>query len=172
MVKLDNERVEQILQNETMKTQPLPTILRGIYTRYINLYEDYIAEIDKLTDDKIDAYKRQNAETQSLIKYYYMDIPQDVCYELNKFEENVADELLGREWKRGIYDAFEEFKENNDAWNKSDDYYMAEFKKALRKELYKAMENIFRDGFGTHSETAKNIFTGISNLLFGSSKER
>ena len=172
MVKLDNERVEQILEKETLKTIPLPMLLRCIYNRYLDLYEDYIAEADKLTDEKIDAFKRRNEETQSLIKYYYMDIPEDICYDLNKFEEKIADELLGREWKRVFYDAFDEFKENHDDWNKSDDWYMAEFKKATRKELYKTLDDIFRDGFGTNSETGKNIFSGISNLLFGSSKEK
>ena len=49
----------------------------------------------------------------------------------------------------------------------SEDYYKAAFKKYALKEFYKAMEEIFRDGFGTGSQTAKNVMEGISGLLFG-----
>ena len=70
MVELNNERIEQILKDETMKTQDLTTILRGIYTRYINLYEKYIAGCDTMNDDKISEFKKYHEETRSLIKYY------------------------------------------------------------------------------------------------------
>ena len=53
MVELSNERIEQILHEETKKTEALPTILRGIYSRYMNLYEQYFADIDALNDDQI-----------------------------------------------------------------------------------------------------------------------
>lgn len=171
MIELTNERIEEILHNETKKTEPLPTILRGIYARYMNLYEHYIAEIDKLTDEKVAEYKKQHEETKSLIRYYYMDIPQDVCYDINQFEEKCSDLLLGKDWKMHVYDAFDEYKGRNEVWGKDDDYYIVEFKKYALKEFYAAMENIFRDGFGTGSQTAKNIFEGISGLLFGSSKK-
>lgn len=39
MVGLSNERIEQILHEETAKKEELQTILRGIYTRYMRLYE-------------------------------------------------------------------------------------------------------------------------------------
>lgn len=167
MVELSNERIEQIIKDETKKTEALPMILRAIYNRYMNLYEHYIAEVDTLTDDKVAAYKKQHEETRSLIKYYYMDIPQDVCHELNQFDENCDSVLLGRDWKKHVYDAYDEFKSKSKAWNKEEDYYIAEFKKYALKEFYAAMEEIFRDGFGTGSETSKNFFEGISGLLFG-----
>ncbi|MBQ3279843.1 MAG: hypothetical protein IJG94_11885 [Clostridia bacterium] len=167
MVELSNERVEKILHEETKKTEALTTILRGIYAKYVDLYENYIANWEDLNNDKIDAFRKQNEEIRSLIKYYYMDIPQDVCSELNKFEEKVNENLLGRDWKMHLYDAYEKFKEDNDEWDMSEDYYKAAFKKYALKEFYKAMEEIFRDGFGTGSQTAKNVMEGISGLLFG-----
>jgi calmodulin len=57
MIQLSNERVEQILHEETKKTEPLPQLLRAIYTRYMNLYEDYIANMYDLTNEKIAEYK-------------------------------------------------------------------------------------------------------------------
>ena len=167
MLELSNERIEQILHDETTKTESVPTILRAIYLRYVNLFENYIANFDSLNDDKIAAFKKQHEETRSLIKYYYMDIPQDVCYELIEFEEKYMDELLGRDWKRVVYDAYDEFKDSCSEWDMSEDYYKKKFKKAALKEFYKAMEEIFRDGFKTNSETHQNIFEGITGLLFG-----
>lgn len=76
MIQLSNERVEQILHEETKKTEPLPQLLRAIYTRYMNLYEDYIANMYDLTNEKVAEYKKQNDETICLVKYYYMDIPR------------------------------------------------------------------------------------------------
>lgn len=172
MVELNNERIDQILHEEAKKTEPLPQLLRAIYTRYMNLFEDYIANIYDLTDDKIDAYKKQHEETRSLIKYYYMDIPHDVCSAINDFEEKVSENLLGREWKKTLYDAYEEFKENSDEWDMPEDYYKAAFKKYALKEFYSVMENIFRDGFGTSSQTAKDIFSGIKSLIFGGGREK
>ena len=79
MVELSNERIEQILKDETKKTEEPATILRAIYTRYMNLFEHYFADINALNDDKIDEFRKYHEETKSLIKYYYMDIPEDVC---------------------------------------------------------------------------------------------
>ena len=53
MVELSNRRIEQILHEETAKKEELATILRGIYTRYMHLYESYFADIDALSDDKV-----------------------------------------------------------------------------------------------------------------------
>ena len=39
MIELSNERIEQMLKDETAKTADQTTILRGIYARYMNLYE-------------------------------------------------------------------------------------------------------------------------------------
>ena len=167
MVKLSNERIEEILHVETKQTEELPVILRSIYARYMNLYEDYFSAPDELNDDKIAAFRKYHEETISLIKYYYMDIPQDICSAIRDFEEKSSDKLLGREWKRVLYDAYEEFKEESDEWDMSEDYYKAAFKKCVLKEFYAAMEKIFRAGFDTESQTVKNVFEGISTLLFG-----
>ena len=42
MIQLSNERVEQILHEETKKTEPLPQLLRAIYTRYMNLFKSLL----------------------------------------------------------------------------------------------------------------------------------
>ena len=52
MVELSNERVDQILHEESQKTEELKTILRGVYIRYMRLYERYFDDIDALNDDK------------------------------------------------------------------------------------------------------------------------
>lgn len=167
MVELSNERIKQMLEEETKKTEDLTTILRAIYTRYMNLYERYFAEPEALNDDKIAEYKKYHEETKSLIKYYYMDIPQDVCAAINEFEEKAGDKLLGREWKKTLYDAYTEFREKYKVKDRSDEYYQEAFKKEALKAFYDAMDSVFRDGFGTGSQTAKDMFDGISGLLFG-----
>ena len=167
MIELSNERIEQMLEEETKKTEDQVTILRAIYTRYLNLYERYFAELDALNDDKIFEFKKYHEETKSLIKYYYMDIPQDVCAAINEFEENAGDKLLGREWKKTLYDAYTEFREKCKVRDRSEEYYKEEFKKEALKAFYNAMDYVFRDGFGTGSQTAKDVFDGITGLLFG-----
>ena len=107
MIELNNERMQQILHDETAKTEDLTTILRGIYTRYMNLYERYFADFDALNDDKVAEFGKYHEETRSLIKYYYLDIPQDICSGIKEFEEKVSDKLLGREWKKNLYDVYE-----------------------------------------------------------------
>ena len=52
MVELSNERVDLILHEETFKTEELITILRGIYIRYMRLFERYFDDIDTLNDEK------------------------------------------------------------------------------------------------------------------------
>ena len=79
MVELNNERIEQILHEETTKKEELETILRSIYNRYMWLYEKYFADIDALNDEKIAELTNYHEETLSLVKYYYMDIPLDIC---------------------------------------------------------------------------------------------
>ena len=167
MIELNNERLEQILHDETAKTEDLTTILRGIYTRYMILYERYFAGFDALNDDKIAEYKKYHEETKSLIKYYYMDIPQDVCAGINEFEEKAGDRLLGREWKKALYDAYTEFREKCKVRDRSEEYYKAEFAKEALKAFYDAMDYVFRSGFGTGSQTVQEVIGGISGLLFG-----
>ena len=58
MVELSNERIGQILHEETTKKEESETILRGIYTRYMRLFEKYLADIDALNDEKIADFKK------------------------------------------------------------------------------------------------------------------
>ncbi len=167
MVELSNERVEKILHEETKKTETLPTILRGIYTRYMNLCENYFADFSALTNEKIEEFRKYHEETKSLVKYYYMDIPQDVCIAIKEFDEKGIDKLLAADWKANLYDAYDEFKERSNEWDVSEEYYKAEFAKQALKESYENMESVFRDGFGTGSQTAKSVMDGLSGLLFG-----
>ena len=167
MVELSNERVEQILGDETKKTETVITILRGIYTRYMSLYEKYLAGFDELNEEKIAELRKYHEETISLVKYYYMDIPQDVCAGICEFEEKISDKLLGRDWKINLYDLYDEYKRTCKVRNMSEDYYKADFVKKALKEFYGAMESVFRPGFGTDSQMAKDILGGISGLLFG-----
>lgn len=171
MIEISNERIKQILEDETAKTQDLTTILRGIYARYMNLYERYFADPEALNDDKIAELGKYHEETKSLIKYYYLDIPQDICTGIREFEEKVSDPLLGREWKKNLYDAYDEFREKHKVRNRSEDYYQKEFSKMAMKEFYEAMETIFRDSFGTYSQTAKDVFSGVTGLLFGTKEK-
>ena len=43
----------------------------------------------------------------------------------------------------------------------------AEFKKQALRAFYDAMGYIFRDGFGTDSQTARNVLSGITDLFLG-----
>lgn len=171
MIELSNERIEQILHDETKKTEALPLILRSIYSRYMNLYENYFAHMETLNDDKIAEFRKYHEETISLIRYYYMDIPEDVCSAIMEFEEKSNEYLLGREWKKNLYDVYTKFKENSNEWDMSEDYYRAGFKKEALKGFYETMEKIFRSGFGTESETEKRTLSGISELLFGNKEK-
>ena len=167
MVELSKERIKQILEEETKETEALPLLLRSIYARYMKLYEDYFADMESLTNEKIAEFRKYHEETKSLIKYYYMDIPQDICRGISEFEEKSSDRLLGPEWKTALYDAYDEFKDECDEWDMSEDYYKAAFRKKMLKDFYETMEYVFRSGFGSESRTAGNIFSGISGLLFG-----
>ena len=167
MVELSKERIEQILHEETMKKEELETILRGIYTRYMRLFEKYFADIDALNDDEIAELRKYHEETGSLVKYYYMDIPLDICIGLKEFENKYSDKLLGSEWHKYLFDSYEEFRENSRSQNKSEEYLKAEFTKQTLSAFYEAMDYVFREGFGTSSHTAKKVVSGITELLFG-----
>jgi len=167
MVELSKERIEQILHEETMKKEELETILRGIYTRYMRLFEKYFADIDALNDDEIAELRKYHEETGSLVKYYYMDIPLDICIGLKEFENKYSVKLLGSEWHKYLFDSYEEFRENSRSQNKSEEYLKAEFTKQTLSAFYEAMDYVFREGFGTGSHTAKKVVSGITELLFG-----
>lgn len=167
MTELSNERIEQILHEETAKKEESGTILRSIYTRYMRLYEEYFADIDALNDDKITELRNYHEETRSLVRYYYMDIPQDICEGIKEFEKEYSGNLLGPEWHEYLFHAYEDFKSESKARNKNEDYYKAEFTRRVLEYFYEAMDYIFREGFGTGSKTAGNIISGLTGLLFG-----
>ena len=167
MLELSNERVECILEKETQKTESAITILRAIYTRYMYLYEKYFADIDALNNDKIAELKKYHEETLSLVKYYYMDIPQDVCRALDEFEEKYSDLLLGPSWHLYLFKSYDDFRNENRNKNISEKDIKAEFSKRALKAFYESMDYVFREGFGTGSKTVENVVSGISSLLFG-----
>ena len=165
MVELSNERIGQILHEETAKTEELATILRSIYTRYMRLYEKYFADIDALNNAKIAELRKYHEETGSLVRYYYMDIPQDICEGIKEFENNYSANLLGPEWHDYLFRIYQEFRKGCKAKD-----IKAEFSKQALAAFYEAMDNIFREGFGTGSQTVKNVVSGITGLLFGKEK--
>ena len=167
MMELSNERVESILEKETQKTEEAKTILRAVYTRYMRLYEQYFADIDALNNDKIAELKRYHEETLSLVKYYYMDIPQDTCKALNEFEEKYSSLLLGPSWHMYLFKSYDEFKDENRYSDMSEKDMKAEYSKRAMKAFYESMDYAFREGFGTGSKTVENVVTGIAGLLFG-----
>ena len=136
----------------------------------MRLFEGYFADIDALNDAKIAQWRKYNEETCSLVKYYYMDIPQDVCKCLNAFDSEYSNRLLGPEWHKYLFDIFKDFKEKNNDKDRSRKHLSAEFSKQTLAAFYEAMDYIFRDGFGTGSQMAKNILSEISSLLFGKEK--
>ena len=167
MIELSRERVEEILQKETQKTEDLKTILRGIYTRYMHLFEKYFADIDALSDDVIAELKAYHEETRSLVKYYYLDIPMDIVAEIHDFDAQYSDKMLGAKWRSFVFDSFREYRDEHDCEYKTLAQMKAAFAEETLSAFYYSMDSIFRDGFGTSSETAEKMFSGLSDLLFG-----
>ena len=170
MIELSIERVEQIIHKETPKKEELATILRCIYTRYMRLYEKYFADIDALNDGVVAELNKYNEETRSFMKYYYMDIPQDICEALLEVDNTYNAKLLGTDWHQSIFDCYSDFCAGIDCENKSVKCLKAEFSEQILKAFYETMEYIFRGGFGTGSKTAEQMFGGLSKLLFGEDK--
>lgn len=167
MVEFSKERIGQILHEETMKKEETETILRGIYTRYMLLYERFFADIDTLDDDKIAELKKYHEETWSLIKYAYMDIPMDICVGLREFENRYSSKLLTPQWHAFLFENYKEFQEENEGKNTSEEMLKAEFTKQTLTAFYEVMDYIFRDSFGTGSHTAKRVVSGLKSILFG-----
>ena len=167
MVELSKERIDQILHEETTKKEELDTILRSIYTRYMHLFEKYFADIDALNDDRIAELRKYHEETKSLVRYYYLDIPLDICMDIREFENKYSANLLGSDWHKFVFDSYEDYRKNNSYRNKSEEYLKAEFRKQTLTAFYEAMDYIFREGFGTGSQTAKKVVSGITDLFFG-----
>ena len=103
MVELSNERIEQMLHEEIENDVDRDEVLRSIYSRYIQLYERYFADVDALDDDAVAALREYHEETRSLIKLYYMDIPQDTCTQLKEFDEQYIEKLLGPGWHEYLF---------------------------------------------------------------------
>ena len=113
MVELSLERIDEMLHKETPKKEETTTILRCVFSRYMQLYERYLADIDALNDEMIAELKAYHEETRSLCRYYYMDIPLEICSDLYDYDEEYTKKLLGPDWKKYISDSFEEFKTEN-----------------------------------------------------------
>ena len=165
MIELSNERLEQMLHEEMPKREETSVILRAVYIRYMRLYEKYLKDIDALNDAMIEEMREYQEETDSLVKYYYMDIPADVVSCLYEFEEQYGSKLLGRDWHDYVFDNYEEFKRNNR--NIPEEDMKAEYRKKTLEAFYEAMNYVFRQGFGTGSQTVRSVVGGITGLLFG-----
>ena len=170
MITLTNERIEQMLHEETVKKEEQNTILRAVYTRYMRLYENYFADTDSLDDESVAALKNYHEETRSLVKYYYMDIPQDICKCLTTFDNAYTEKLLGAEWHKYLFDLYKDFRDRTKSKNKSREPLKTEFAKQMLSTFYDIMDYVFRDGFGTNSQTIDNAVGGITKLLFGKDK--
>ncbi len=167
MVELKNEVIDRILHKETAKKEELGTILRSIYTRYMRLYEKYFADIDALSDDVIAGLRSYHEETRSLVKYYYMDIPLDLCLKLDAFDEKYNDSLLGPGWHDVLFGGFRDFREKHLDQYRRREELKAAFAKETLAAFYDDMNYVFRDGFGTGSQTAEKVVSGLAELLFG-----
>lgn len=169
MIELSQERVDTILNEETLRTEELATILRAVYTRYMRVFEKYFADTDALNDEVIAELNQYQEETRSLVKYYYMDIPQEVCDGLRKFDDKYGDKLLGPDWKKTLSDTYKYFRGKN--WSKSEEWVKAEFRKQAMDAFYKAMGSVFRQGFGSDSKVVERVVDGIKGLFFADSQE-
>ncbi len=171
MLEWSVKRIDQILHEETTEKEELSTILRGIYTRYMRLYEQYFADISALNDDRIAEFRAYQEETDSLVRYYFLDIPEDICEQIKEFNEKFNAKLLGPEWHKCLFDLYEDFK--RESWSKkSEEDFKAEFTKQALESFYEAMGSVFREGFGTGSKTGENILSGIAGLLLGKQEKK
>ena len=164
MTKLSIERVEKILREETPKKEDLSTILRGIYTRFLRQYESYFEDINALNDKKIAELREYNNETRSLVRYYYLDIPQNICEALEEFEKEVNAKLLGPDWHKYLFESYENFRDKN--WDVSENALKAKFREQSMSTFYEIMDYIFREGFGTADKTTENTLSEIIEKFF------
>ena len=167
MVELSTERVDEILHKETQRTEEPATILRSIYTRYMHLHERYFSDMDALNDDKIAELKKYHEETESLIKYYYMDIPQDIYISLKAFDDKQITKQLGSDWHEQLLNSYKKFKAQYKGKDKSEEWLKTKFTEQELTDFYKAMDSIFRESFGTGSKAAENYMTWLRHLFFG-----
>ena len=83
----------------------------------------------------------------SLVKYYYMDIPLDICAGIKEFENTYSANLLGPDWHEYLFDSYENFRENSRSKNKGEEYLKAEFSKQALAAFYEAMGSKFGQRF-------------------------
>lgn len=167
MLELSKERIGKILHEETVQEEKLTTILRAVYTRYMRLYENYYEDIDALNKTKIAELKKYHEETVSLIKYYYLDIPQDICEGIEEFENKFTANMLGPDWHRFLFRNFEEFKDNCEDRRAGKEALKEAFTKQALQEFYDTMGYVFREGFDTDSKTVKDTISGFGGLFGG-----
>ncbi len=136
----------------------------------MRLYERYFADIDALNDDVIADLNKQNEETKDLVKYYYLDIPQDICEGIQEFDDTYNAKLLGADWRKTLFDSYSDFCAENEYKNKSAKCLKAEFSEHILEAFYDAMEDIFREGFGTGSKDTEKTTSMLSDLLYGENK--
>ena len=165
MIELSKERIDEILHKETLKTEDQKTLLRAIYGRYMHLYEDYFSDTDKLNEKKITQLQKYHEETKSLLKYYYMDIPYDVCTALIEFDKQYTDKLLGKDREDFLSGYFNQFKNESRNKNRSEEELKADFAKEKLKNFYEAMDSVFRESFGTDSVTVDKTVNWFKNLF-------
>ena len=170
MIELNKEKMEKILHEETAKTVELTTILRSIYTRYMRMYEKYFSDIDALNDDTISELRNYNEETKSLVRYYYLDIPKDIYEGIRQFENKSVANLLGPKWRKYLSDSYAAFQEEYDGECRSKKSLKEAYAEQAMTDFYEAMDYVFREGFGTVSQTAENMMKGLAGLLFGTEK--
>ena len=96
-----------------------------------------------------------------------MDIPLDICKGIEEFENKYIDGLLGKEWHKFLFDRYKAFREESRNKDKNEENLKTELARQTLTEFYAAMDYVFRDGFGTGSETVKNLAGMIKGLLFG-----
>ena len=167
MLELSKERIGKILHEETVQEEKLTTILRAVYTRYMRLYENYYEDIDALNKTKIAELKKYHEETVSLIKYYYLDIPHDICEGIEEFENKFTANMLGPDWHRFLFRNFEEFKDNCEDRRAGKEALKEAFTKQALQEFYDTMGYVFREGFDTDSKTVKDTISGFDGLFGG-----
>ena len=114
--------------------------------------------------------KKYHEETRSLCKYYYMDIPLDICTGLTEYDNEYSDKLLGDGWHKYLFDSYDDFRDENGDGNKSEARLKAEFADQKLTGFYEVMDYVLRDAFNTNSKSAEDVASGITSLLFGEAK--
>ena len=69
-----------------------------------------------------------------------------------------------------LSDSYAAFKEENDDEYRNEKSLKEAFAKQAMEEFYDTMDDVFREGFGTVSQNAKDFSNGLTGLLFGAEK--